>query len=190
MPIAIILKCIKGAVSESPVFKVDRGIDQISGGYQCDYDDGPCLCPYDPRFVQTFDTYNSYRDHMEIGHVCLPMQKRKTRKPCSKELIEKRRRQARDQHRQGSFLNTHVKKQTLLELIRLYDDFVQELFRTIGPEADSMKSTWEYDIRIRPSDLDRFNLDSMIETRNGTYKTYKSHSRSRALDPYYDYDSE
>jgi hypothetical protein len=150
------------------VLKVDRGIDPISGGYQCNYDDGPCLCPYDPRFVQTFDTYNSYRNHKEIGHVCLAMQKRKTRKPCSNELIQKRRRQARDQHRQGSFLNTHVKKQTLVELIWLYDDVVQDLFRTIGPEADSMKCIWEYDIRIKPSDLDRFNLDSIIETRNGT----------------------
>ncbi len=74
---------------------------------------------------------------MEIGHVCSVMQKRKTRKPCSNELIQKRRRQARDQHRQGSFLNTHVKKQTLVELIWLYDDVVQELFRT---EANAPKS--------------------------------------------------
>jgi hypothetical protein len=155
------------------------GIEPIRGGYECDYEDGPCVCPYDERFVQTFDTFSNYKTHMAVSHACPAMQKRRTRKPCSKYLIQKRRDNAIDQHNSGKFLNTHVKKETLLDFIRIYDDFIQDLFGTIGRDAQSLQRVWNRHLRIRPSDLEVHPLEDMVFNMK---EVYTSRARRRALE--------
>ena len=81
-----------------------------------------------------------------------------------KHLLRTRER-ARNQHNTGVFLNTHVKKETLVEFVRLYDDFIQDMFRNTSFGDDQYQRTWNDNLRIRPRDLDNYSLESMIENR-------------------------
>jgi hypothetical protein len=157
------------------------GIEAIADGYECDYVDGPCLCPYDERFVQTFDTFGAYKSHMDVQHACHAMQKRRTKQPCSNNLVKKRQDNATNQHERGIFLNTHVKKETLIEFTRIYDDFIQELFRTIGSEAYRLQRVWNTHLRITPGDLNVHPLDSLVSYMK---ENYTSRSRRREQDDY------
>jgi hypothetical protein len=159
------------------------GVPQIVDGYECDADT-PCICPYDSTSTQTFATYQDYKNHLYDTHDSLPFQKRRHTKPCSEAVRQLRRERARNQHDSGVFLNTHVKKETLVEFVRLYDDFLADMFRDIGYEGDDhYKRTWNDNIRIRPGDLDRYTLESMVDNRKNAWL-----GRYRRRDAGYDED--
>jgi hypothetical protein len=162
--IAITLKCTNHAVYELKDIALNVGIPPIVDGYECD-EDTPCLCPYDSNYIQTFTTYQDYKNHLYDTHDSLPLQRRRHTKPCSEPVRQLRRERARNQHNTGVFLNTHVKKETLVEFVRLYDDFIQDMFRNTSFGDDQYQRTWNDNLRIRPRDLDNYSLESMIENR-------------------------
>lgn len=155
------------------------GIPLIVDGYGCDDYDGRCLCPYDtsdnPGY-QTFITFEDYKKHMEQVHQKPPIQKRKVRKPCSNYVVKARSTNAIKQHLKGSFLNTHVKKETLLEFIDLYDEFFRDLLNHVRGGKEFFKEHYEKYFSITGRDLEMFSLDALIRDIKDNRKTYITRS--------------
>ncbi len=164
-------------MSDQTVFNFNHGISDIVDGYQCDYDGGnTCLCPYDRRFTQTFITFQDYKSHMESVHGCLPIQKRRVRKPVSSYVSKVRSQNTARQHRMGTFLNTHVKRETLLEFVKLYDEFVQDLLERVRYYDQRFCLDWDKYFRIDERDLINNSLEEIIiEIKNG----FESRKRKR-----------
>jgi hypothetical protein len=172
------IRFMEGAVYDLTVVMTNVGIPPIVDGYECDYDERACVCAYDPSYTQSFATYEDYKNHMQSVHDSLAWQKRRTRKPCSSYVINVRRKNCRNQQQAGDFLNTPVKKGTLYEFVKLYDDFVQDIFRTASFPTDYHQRTWNHHLRIRPGTLEDFSLDSLLVNMN---EQYQSRSRRRDL---------
>jgi hypothetical protein len=75
-------------------------------------------------------------------------------------------------------MNTHVKRATLIELIELYDNFLNDLFESEEYDGDRFHYTWRNVFRIRPSELEQQPLQKIIEEiKDG----YRSRTRLREL---------
>ena len=151
------------------------GIPELVDGYECDYFDQDvegCKCPYDNRFTQTFSTFEDYKNHMCNVHQCGTGQRRKVRKPVSKYLSKVRSQNAKKQHQNGSFQNTHVKKETLIEFVKLYDEFVQDIISKTRTYNEAFLIDWEKYFRITEADLMERSLEGIIDRIKNDYESY------------------
>jgi hypothetical protein len=123
----------------------------------------------------TFETFNQYRRHMDEIHNHLPIQKRKV-KLIQMETSSIRSVVAKKRHEDGAFLNTHIKRDTLKAFIRIYDEFITDLFRSDEYDGSRYRRLWFSHFRISPNDLDECSLEAIIESINAGYI---SRSRSR-----------
>jgi hypothetical protein len=142
-------------------------------GYKCDYEDTPCLCPFDQSNTQTFESHHLYKLHMSNIHGALPSQKRKVNAAVSDTTKEKRRLTTIRLHKEGAFLNTHIKKQVLMDFIDLYDSFLQRLFSSDEYRGAEFKTTWRNHYRITARDLEEKTLEELVEdVKEGSFSNY------------------
>ena len=145
------------------------GIPLFADGYECNYDDEPCVCPYDSSKPQTFETFQDYKDHMSRVHQSEPFHKRRVKQLCSEYVIQKRREVAKQQHQEGKFRNTHVKREVLLQFIEIYDDFLTYVFREGYFDDSSLKSKWNDHLRITRRDLENNSLEEIVSELESNY---------------------
>ena len=173
--IVIIKLCTLDVVSEFQVIETDWDAPLLTAGYHCDYEDPPCICPFDQLSVQSFGSHHLYKRHMQDIHGTLPCQKRKVTAPVSSATKEKRRLVTTRRHQEGAFLNTHIKKQVLVEFIELYDRFMQDLFNSDEYSGNDFKTTWIRNFRITASVLKELPLEELIEgIKEGSFSNYFS----------------
>lgn len=149
-------------VSAFQVLNVDQGSPPIQNGYHCDSFEGPCSCPYDNSQIQAFESHAAYKQHMANVHGEAPFQKRKMKKAPSQRTILKKSAATKALHANGTFLNTHVKKEVLLEFVDIYDRFLNEVFRSDEYEGGDYKRKWLYFYRIQSRDLEERSLERLI----------------------------
>ena len=145
------------------------GILPILNGYECDFYDEVCVCPYDQSQPQTFETFQDYKDHMQSVHQSGPFQKRRVKQLCSEYVIQRRRENARRQHRSGQFNNTHVKRTTLLQFVKTYDVFIQDVFREGYFDDTTMQDKWNRHLRITERDLEFYSLETIVSDIHMNY---------------------
>lgn len=160
------------------VLCVKVGINEIQGRYQCDFYN-PCLCPYDDRFIQTFETHQDYKMHLLHSHGMPPISKRSNGKEYEPKEIIRRQEATRRQHANGSFRNTHVKRETLVHFIDLYDKFLKNLFRSQEYVGFDFKEAWDTVFRISKSDLEESTLEELIEEIENGSRERPSSRRAR-----------
>jgi hypothetical protein len=87
------------------------------------------------------------------------------------------------QHRQGSFKNTHVKRETLLEFVNLYDEFIQDLFCYIEDDEQGLmfKYAWNTQFRITDRHLARSSLKDIVHDIKYGYES-DARRRDRQLE--------
>lgn len=138
--------------------------------YECDMN-VPCLCPYDAQFIQTFETHSDYKMHMRIVHDTNPITRRSNFKSYEPKEIRRRQEQAYHQHSRGRFRNTHVKKDTLLLFLSMYEEFLNDLFNSDEYEGREFKELWNSHFRIREQDLKYQTLDEIVEDLCNGYRS-------------------
>lgn len=107
---------------------------------------------------------------MNIIHTEKAYQKRKMSKSTSSKCSTERKSAAtKALHSTGAFLNTHVKRAVLEEFVDLYDNFLNQLFRSDEYEGGRFKSQWQYYYRIQSGDLEYKPLERLISDIKAGY---------------------
>jgi hypothetical protein len=154
------------AVFESQVKTINMGAPALPDTYQCNSSDTPCVCPYDSTHYQTFETHQQYKNHMLNIHGELAYTKRKNTKPVTEETKAKKRLATLKLHDEGTFKNTHVKRETLLEFVNTYDRFLDDLFKSNEYDGGEYKRKWQHYFRVRGRDLEERSLEELIKDMN------------------------
>ena len=88
--------------------------------------------------------------------------KRKVTKLVTEETREKRRIATKRLHQDGTFLNTHVKRETLLEFVQVYDQLLSDLFSSDEYDGNHYKQKWEIYFRITANELEERSLEDIF----------------------------